>query len=301
MKINGTGKLLVHLITAAVMSLLLLFSPACAIPTEDETEMLEDLLNRLDAVEGEITFVTEDGETVHIEVTKESTKDKQSQDDEEEPSEEKDKDSSELSDILPSLCSKEDVFKALGVWEEAHALIEQGLTWSHTAEELGYTAETMLAELDEMAERELHDAKAEGLINQDQLVSKLESFNGLARKWVGKIFADGATDTVDTYTDLASILPPPDSYEDVFEYLGVWEDARAFHEQGLTWSHTAEELEYNADKMYAELRALAERELHDAKVDGLISYEQYQSMLAEFSETAMDWVQEIFADAAEIQ
>ena len=35
--------------------------------------MLENLLNQLDAVEGEITFVTKDGKTVNIQITRESS------------------------------------------------------------------------------------------------------------------------------------------------------------------------------------------------------------------------------------
>jgi hypothetical protein len=283
---------------AILVSFLLILSSGCSIPTEDETEMLEDFLSKLGAVEGEITFTTKDGETVNIKVTKDSVDKKDSSYIKEESPEDKNTGSTDLSEILPSLNSKEDVFKLLGVWEEAHALLEQGLTWSHTAEEVGYNCDTMYAGVVEIGERELHDAKVEGLNSYDQYASKLDYFSQLAEKWIKKIFADAAppADTADTVADLAGILPPPDSFEDVFAYLGILEDALALRELGITWSHTAGELDYNADKMYSELRELAERELHDAKVDGLISYEQYQSMLAEFSETAMGWVQEIFAD-----
>jgi len=126
-------------ILSSLISMLLLFSSTCSIPTRDETEMLEELFNRLDAVEGGITFVTKDGETVNIKITKESSQDGQNKDNaedtKEESSTEKDSTSKDLSGILPSLGSKEDVFKALGVWENAHALYEEGLTWPHIARE----------------------------------------------------------------------------------------------------------------------------------------------------------------------
>jgi len=52
--------------------------------------------------------------------------------------------------------------------------------------------------------------------------------------------------------DLTNILPTIESIEDVFKVLGVWEVAHEWREKGLAWSHIAEELGYNADKMPAE-------------------------------------------------
>ncbi len=385
----------------AIISLLLitimLFTSSCTLPTQDETELLEDLLNRLDAVEGDITFVTRDGETVHIKVTKESSAGSAEKDEIKKDSQEKDLVTDKDKNILPSIESKEDVFELLGVWEQARLLREKELTWSHTAEELGYGADSMYAQLGELAERELHDAVEEGLIDSEQMKKKFTEFMDIVRKWVDKIFADDAVDTgssledylpalssiedvfktlgvwekahtlreegaawsdiaaelgygadsmyaqleayiettlkkaqeeglinqeqleykikrygeiamlqvkeifaepgEDSTPDISQILPVIENIDDVFRMLGVWEDAHKLREQGLTWSHIAEELGYSEDSMYQKLRETAEKELHDAKTDGLISYEQYLEMLDDYTVIIKDWVHEIFSDA----
>ena len=48
--------------------------------------------------------------------------------------------------------------------------------------------------------------------------------------------------------------------------------------------------------MYKKIRGIAEQELHDAKIDGLINYDQYKEMLESYSSTAKSLVQEIFSD-----
>jgi len=292
------------IVLSSLLSMFLLLSSACAIPTEDETAMLDELLERLEAVDGEITFATKDGETINVKITKESSQESQDKDNAQDRKEEAstDKDSAgskDLSGILPSLESKEDVFRVLGVWEDAHALREQGLSWSHTAEELGYHPDKMYAELQEIAERELKDAKAEGLINYEQLKSKFVYFSNTAQKWVEKIFADAVVkNTGYTVMDLADYLPSLDSFEDVFKALGVWEDAHALREEGLTWSHVARELGYNEDTMYAQLQEFIEIKLKEAKAAGLINHEQLEYKFEYFNEIAMQWVEKIFADTA---
>ncbi len=58
------------------------------------------------------------------------------------------------------------------------------------AAELGYNKDTMYAELLEIAEVRLKDAKEAGLISQEQMEKKFAYFSEIALKWVHKIFAD---------------------------------------------------------------------------------------------------------------
>ena len=186
---------------ASLLSFLLVFSSACVISTEDEAESIENILRELDAVEGEMTFVTKDGDIITITITKETPSESQNDDTGEEDTggaedvqadgcEGDGEDMVDLASILPYMESVEDVFELLGVWEDAHAWREAGLTWSHIAEELGYNADTMYAQLEEIIEERLKEAKAAGLINHEQLESKYALFCGIAMDWVQEIFAD---------------------------------------------------------------------------------------------------------------
>ena len=95
-----------------------------------------------------------------------------------------------LEDYLPSLNSKEDVFKTLGAWEDAEALLDEGLSWSQVATELGFTGDKMHEELCKICEAGLHSAKSKGIISYDQYASKVEYYDELSFKWVEKIFAN---------------------------------------------------------------------------------------------------------------
>lgn len=160
----------------------------------DETALIESLIKSTEG--GKMTFVSDDGETVTITITKESqaadeNKDSQNPPEpEEKPIADKDKcGSTQLADILPSLNSIEDIFKTLGIWEDAAVLRGKGYTWSHVAGELGYDADTMYAQLQVIIEECLHHAKELGLINYEQYKYKVEYYNEKAMKWVNKIFA----------------------------------------------------------------------------------------------------------------
>jgi hypothetical protein len=389
------GFILISLLLISSLS----FTSACAIPTQDETAMLEDLLNRLDAVEGEITFVTKDGETVNIQITKESSSATNTN---EENCTTNDKDKKEVTtdksaNALPVICSKEDVFEILGVLDKAKELRNKGHSWCSTAQELGYTPDSMYAQLETTGKSKLEDALAQGIIDQEQMNKKLSEFTASAKKWVDKIFADsslespgnlndylpvlnciedvfktlgiwenahslreqghawsqiaiqlgyGSSDTMYTalvvkietmlneaysvgllsqekleykikyysdtglkwinkiFSDTASgtpvtisdLLPVLEDYEDVFTMLGTWEQASALHEQEQSWSNIAAELGYSKESMYKKIRGIAEQELHDAKISGIITYDQYKEMLESYSNTVESWVQEIFSD-----
>jgi hypothetical protein len=95
-----------------------------------------------------------------------------------------------INDILPPLNSIEDVFRALGVLEDAIALYEEDLTWEHIARELDYTADSMHLRLQDIGEDYLREAEESGLINHEQFEYKFEYFNELALKWVKEIFGD---------------------------------------------------------------------------------------------------------------
>ena len=271
----------------------LLFTSACSIPTQDETEMLEDLLNRLDAVEGEITFVTKDGEIVNIQITKESSHETDEETGTVKNASKKEMTTEKPADILPSICSKEDVFKLLGISDQAMELRNKGLSWCSTAMELGYISDSMYAQLEETGECELKDALEQGLINQEQLKKKLSEFTASARKWVDKIFADSSLDSPGSLDDY---LPVLNSIEDVFKTLGVWDKAHSLNEQGLAWSDIAAELGYTSDSMYTTLVAKIEMMLKEACSAGLLSQEKMEYKIEYYSDTGLKWINKIFND-----
>jgi len=175
---------------------LLLLPSSCLITGEkDEAEVIENLLQKVDAMDGEMTVVTRAGDNVTITITKGPSIDGQTDDNTQEMSKNTgvEKDASgyiALSSVLPSLASIEDVFEILGAGEDAYTLRKKGLSWSHVAAEMGYGEDTMHAELLEIAEERLKDAKESGLITHEMLEKKLAYFREIALKWINKIFAD---------------------------------------------------------------------------------------------------------------
>jgi hypothetical protein len=158
---------------------------------------------------GEITIVTKDGETITIKISTDGEEDEESPEisklevgsvvkveaDKVEQVEKATKQQpaitdTKLSDILPPLNSIEDVFRVLGVLEDAIAFREKGLTWEHIARELGYTADSMHLRLQDIGEEYLRKAKESGLITHEQFEYKFDYFNELAMKWVKEIFGE---------------------------------------------------------------------------------------------------------------
>ena len=268
--------------------------------TADETELINSLLDNLDSMGGEMTFVTNDGKTITITVNQESTEgetEANTENEEEKNNEEECKNQEEnketngnLSDYLPKLDSIKDVFLTLGVWEQADVLYDQKGHWAHVAAELDYTQESMYAALETIIKNQLHQAKEQGLINHDQYEYKVGLYTEKAHKWVNKIFADTGEDA----PVLGDYLPTLNSVEDVFKTLGVWDVAAAWHEEDHTWAHIAVELGYDMETMYGALQAKIQNQLHEAKVLGLISYEQYQAKINHYCEKAEILVHEIF-------
>lgn len=294
MKQLSFGKIRKYLVLPLLV-LPLLFANISCVPA-DEAEAIQSLFDNVASMGGEMTFVTNDGKVITITVNQESTTANDNGEEEcngdNDTDKPENKDScSDLSDYLPTLNCIEDVFKTLGVWETAETLRDQGLTWAHIAEELGYNADSMYAALQVIIQNQLQQAKEESLIDQEQYEYKVNLYCEKAMKWVNKIFtgeADGDTPQLSEY------LPTLDCIEDVFKTLGVWETAETLRDQDLTWAHIAEELGYDADTMYAALYAIIEAQLHEAKTLGLITYEQYEYKLANYSEEALQWINEIF-------
>lgn len=275
----------------------LLLGTASCVP-DSESDLLQSLWEQTDSIGGEMTFTTKDGETLTVTITKNSDgievneTENSTTEQEDEQCEENTSDSSELNDILPRLNSIEDVFKTLGVWEKAAELRELGISWSHVAAELGYTEDTMYGHLQEIIQQNLHQAWELGLISDEKYEYKLNYYGDLALKWVGKIFADVTPTTSATLEDY---LPCVDSKEDIFRTLGVWEDADVLYDQVQSWAKVADELGYTADAMYSQLKGIIEKDLHQAKVEGLITYEQYGNKIGYYNELALKGVGEIFS------
>ena len=82
--------------------------------------------------------------------------------------------------ILPSLESFEDVFRALGVGEDAAWLREEGLSWYQVAKELGYGPDSMHFQLKGIAEEFLRAAVEKGLLTSDQVAERFDHFSLLA-------------------------------------------------------------------------------------------------------------------------
>ncbi len=189
----------IKVLSFSLLALLLLtFSSSC-VPGDTE-ELLASILKNTDS--GQITFVTEDGETVTVTITKTGqtigTEPTEKTNDEPKNTASTPKpvntatvkptDTPKLADYLPVLNCIEDVFKMLGVWEQANKWHKEGYTWDHIALELGYNKDTMYASLCEIIKAQLHEARELGLINQEKFEYKLKYYSDLALKWVGKIF-----------------------------------------------------------------------------------------------------------------
>ena len=275
----------------------LLFTNLSCVPA-DEADVIESLLDNVESLGGEMSFVTKDGRIITINVSQEPTTAVNNEEEEcdednntDEPENNDDDNCSELSDYLPTLNCIEDVFKTLGVWESAEIFHDQGLTWGHIAEELEYNADSMYAALQAIIQNQLQQAMVEDLINQEQYEYKVGLYGAKAMKWVNKIFAGEANEDA---PQLSDYLPTLNSIEDVFRTLGVWESADVLYDQLQNWAHVADELGYDMDSMYAALYVIIEAQLHEAKTLGLISYEQYEYKVNHYSEKALHWINEIF-------
>ncbi len=310
------------------IALVLMGTSACQIP--GDSELIEGILQNVDEINGEMTIVTKDGETITIKITKDTPlSDEAGGTDKLEVGSavilETDKRNvverrtetlkvadavttdvapntdTASTDILPALESIEDVFKTLGVWEKAVDLHERGLTWAHVAGELGYGEDRMHIHLREIAADRLERAVKAGLINKEQYERLFNHFDELAIKWTREIFSDikptTSTDgSLSTTTAGSDILPSLESIEDVFKTLGAWEKAVDLHEIGLPWAHVAGELDYTEDSMYLHLREIAADRLEAAVREGRISKEEFERQLDHFEELAAKWTREIFSD-----
>lgn len=300
MKRPTERKTLKSIAIAVLLALLILPTTSCI--TSSEGDLIESVLNNIDAVNGEAIFHTEDGRTIKITVTDDSqenaanTGEKNTDENkkDEEVKDTKDNDEKEnLSDILPRVDSIENIFRTLGLWEKACELHSNGVTWSHTAEELGLSSETMYRELQDDIEDSLRHAKELGLITQEQFEYKFKHYSETALKWVNKIFADTCEPTASNAEDLLATIK---SYEDVFKSLGLWEKACKLNESGLSWGEVATELDLTKEIMYRELKEDIESRLHQAKSNGIISYEQYKEKLEYYYADALEWVTKIFPE-----
>jgi len=96
----------------------------------------------------------------------------------------------DLSTILPRLESIEDVFRTLGIWEDAALLHEEGLSWAHAAKELGYGADKMHLCLKNIGEERIWTVKKAGCLTPEEAAEMLNSFDHLVLEWIEEIFAD---------------------------------------------------------------------------------------------------------------
>ena len=177
---------------AVLIAVLLLPTVSCI--SGAEGDLVESILANVDTVDGEAVFHTKDGRTITITVTGESQEDTANNEEEptqtcDENKEKQDDNSKEnLADILPKVDSIENIFKTLGVWEQACELHDKGLTWAHIAAELGFDSETMYRELQEeielppVAEIVQEEAgKFAGIIKQNgRLMFTIETLDGMA-------------------------------------------------------------------------------------------------------------------------
>jgi len=96
----------------------------------------------------------------------------------------------DLTTILPRLESIEDVFRTLGIWEDAALLHEKDLSWAHIAKELGYGADKMQICLQNIGEERIWAAKKSGYLSPEQAAELFNNFDRLALDWVKEIFVD---------------------------------------------------------------------------------------------------------------
>jgi hypothetical protein len=194
----------------SVLAVFILLIPASCVPG-DTASMVESLLKNTEG--GEMTFVTTDGETFTITITKTgntaagnlTTSNTQYKTGKPvtatvKPSANittvkptattaKPATTAKLADYLPVLNCIEDVFKTLGVWDKAYELQKKGLSWAQIAAELGYNKDTMYARILELNKEKLYKAKELGLIDQATYEYKIKLYGDQGLKWIEKIFA----------------------------------------------------------------------------------------------------------------
>jgi orotate phosphoribosyltransferase-like protein len=289
-------------LTFLVLAVFVLLIPASCVPG-DTASMVESLLKNTEG--GEITFVTAEGETFTVTITKTgnaaagnlTTSNTQNKTVKPVTATAKTatttKPAASLSDYLPALNSIEDVFKALGVWEKAAELQKKGLSWAKIAGELGYNNDTMYARILETNKEKLYKAKELGLIDQATYEYKIKYYSEPALKYVTKIFTESTKTTA--AASLSDYLPALNSIEDVFKALGVWEKAAELQKKGLSWAKIAGELGYNNDTMYARILELNEDKLSKAKERGFIDQAALDYKIKYYGEQALKWVDKIFA------
>ncbi len=267
--------------------------PTACVPG-DQSELIESLLDNTSSLGGELHLVTKDGDSYTVTISKGTPVAVPDDDDDvNDDCDDDDKCGPRLEDYLPCLNSEKDIFKTLGLWEQASALKNAGKNWAEIAAELGYTQDTLLAAVKTVIESNLHEAKVQGLISYEKYTSKVSYYNGLAEKWVGKIFAStAATPTA----RLEDYLPSLNSEKDVFKTLGMLEQAKTLKNAGKTWSEVAAEIGYTQDTLLAAVKAVIESNLGEALQLGLIGQEKYDYKIGYYGELAEKWVAAIFAD-----
>lgn len=279
---------------------LLVFSGLALIPSAcvpgDQSELIESLLDNTSSLGGELHLVTKDGETYTVTISKGTPETSPANTDDGDGCNNcnnNDDCGPKLEDYLPCLNSEKDIFRTLGLWEQASALKEAGKTWAETAAELGFTQDTLLAAVKSVIDSNLHEAKVKGLLTYEKYEYKVGYYGDLAEKWVGKIFATtAATPTA----KLEDYLPSLNSEKDVFKTLGMLEQAKALKESGLTWSEAAAELGYTPDTLLAAVKAVIESNLGEALQLGLINQEKYDYKVGYYGDLAEKWTGKIFAD-----
>ena len=273
---------------SAMLAVMLLAS-SCVVG--DESELIESLLENTNSLGGELTLVTNDGETYTVTISKGEPQITPGDTDDDDCGDCGDCGPS-LSDYLPDLNSEKDVFKTLGLWEQVKPMHEAGAAWADIAGELGYTQETLLQAVRTVIQLDLQEALELDLLSQEKYQYKIGYFGELAEKWVKKIFADVAPTPTAALEDF---LPVMENAADIFVLLGITDNVSAVHDSGYTWADIAVEYGYTADTMYAALKKAVEANLHVAKVQGFITYDEYKVKLDYYYSLALKWTGDIFS------
>lgn len=181
--------------------------------------------------------------------------------------------------VLPRLNNAEDVFRALGVWEEASELLEDGLTPQQVAKELGFGPDKMHRHLVEVGEE------------------ALDRYTRQSSEWVEELFPPiDVPEIVTKPVEIYDILPPLNRPEDLFRALDRWSEADGLIEHGLPLWKVARELELGPDRMHERLMSVAEKRVREAVQSGRLEPRRGENLLDEYEERVEKWIDEIFED-----
>ena len=203
---------------------------------------------------------------------------------------------------LPELDTIKDFLHLLGIWEDAAYLHEEeGLSWGHALSELGYGPDKTHHYALEAIEELLGEAFDSHALTPEEVEELYDYYDHIITEWVEEIFSDygeepdPVEEPNEEEEEYVVDLHELDTFKDLLQLLGIWEDAAYLHEEeGLSWERVLAEMGYGADGFHIEVMGLIEGELDEGIDSGALTPEEVDDLYYEYDILVSEWVEEIF-------